>query len=198
MSKYRSKNKRQFGLKPYRKRYVIIPEGEAEKNYFNDLKIKLNNVIIDIRESNKGKEPISLLEYIIKNISTLKKDFLKDDELWLVYDTDNRPEAVLEKVDKECKENNFYNAVSNPKFEYWILLHFENGDGANLNNCIDKLKKYLPNYEKNHLEMEKVYPKIIDAIKRAKIKDNPPCQDRPRINGSTVYRLVEKLMESDN
>ncbi len=34
---------------------------------------------------------------------------------------------------------------------------------------------------------------IADAIKRAKRKDNPPCEKWPQNTGTTVYRLVEKI-----
>ena len=83
-------------------------------------------------------------------------------------------------------------AVSNPKFEYWLLLHFEDGNGVNIKNCIQRLKAYLPHFDKNHVEIDKLKDKIDDAIKRANMKDKSHCK-WPAQNGSTVYRLVEKL-----
>ncbi|MCK4378261.1 MAG: RloB domain-containing protein [Deltaproteobacteria bacterium] len=85
-------------------------------------------------------------------------------------------------------------AVSNPCFEYWLLLHFDNGDSvANSSDCLQKLKRYLPHFQKGHVEIGKLKPGVQDAIVRARQKDRPPTIDWPRSTGSTLYRLVEKL-----
>jgi len=55
--------------------------------------------------------------------------------------------------------------------------------------------RYLPNFDKGHLEIQKLEPGIPDAIHRAEAKDTPPCEDWSKTNGSTVYRLVKSLRE---
>ena len=77
-----------------------------------------------------------------------------------------------------------------------LLLHFE--DGTNIGSsreCSDRLKNHLPDYDKS-LDDRKISPDMIeDAIRRAKIRDNPPCEDWPRTLGSTtVYKLVENIL----
>ena len=38
---------------------------------------------------------------------------------------------------------------------------------------------------------------IEDAIRRARLRDNPPCADWPRaIGGTTVYRLIESILRA--
>jgi len=49
---------------------------------------------------------------------------------------------------------------------------------------------------KRRIETSKLIPGIPDAIARARRKDTPSCTDWPRCIGTTVYRLVEKLLES--
>ena len=84
--------------------------------------------------------------------------------------------------------------MSNPKFEYRLLLHFEDGNDINgSRDCTQRLQKYLPNYDKTGFDTKKIEPGIPDAVKRASAKDNPRCKTWPKTNGSTVYRLVEKL-----
>ena len=86
-------------------------------------------------------------------------------------------------------------ALSNPKFEYWLLLHFEDGSGiTSSRQCQERLETYLPNYEKGNLENRKLETGIRNAISRAKAKDSPPCVNWPTNRGTTVYRLVEKLI----
>ena len=93
------------------------------------------------------------------------------------------------------KKKNYGFALSNPKFEYWLLLHFERGTGiGSSRECSDRLKRHLPNYDKS-IDTRKFTPdRIKKAIDRAKARDNPPCADWPRTFGNTtVYKLVEKI-----
>jgi hypothetical protein len=34
------------------------------------------------------------------------------------------------------------------------------------------------------------------AVRRARRRDNPPCDDWPRSTGTTVYKLVENILKS--
>ena len=118
----------------------------------------------------------------------------KTDETWLVIDMDQWPADQLEEVFAGCQSAGFHLAVSNPKFEYWLLLHFEDGGGVKSPRaCLEKLRHYLPDYEKGSLAVHRLYPWIPDAIRRAEEKNRPPCEKWPEQNGSTVYLLVEKL-----
>ena len=94
------------------------------------------------------------------------------------------------------RKKNFGLALSNPKFEYWLLLHFEDGKGVTAGNCIEKLKKHVENYAKNKICISKFYEYTQTAIQHAKAKDASNCSDWPRTNGSTVYRLVEQMISA--
>lgn len=86
--------------------------------------------------------------------------------------------------------------MSNPNFEYWLLLHFEEGNKiTHSSDCLARLKKYFPGYNKG-IDTRKINLDMIkEAIRRAKNRDNPPCADWPRTIGWTsVYRLVERLL----
>lgn len=72
---------------------------------------------------------------------------------------------------------------------------FEDGTGVNKANCNEKLRKHLPNYEKSRLDVKKLESGIMDAIRRAKQKHIPEKLKWPDNTGSTVYRLVEKLID---
>ncbi len=56
----------------------------------------------------------------------------------------------------------------------------------------------MPGYDK-HIDMRKISEDMInDAIRRARQRDNPPCRDWPKRTGTTVYRLVENILNSNN
>jgi hypothetical protein len=86
--------------------------------------------------------------------------------------------------------------LSNPKFEYWLLLHFEDGAGVTSSqDCTARIRRHLPNYNKGIDSRKISKEQITDAIHRARARDNPACPDWPRnIGGTTVYKLVEKLI----
>ncbi len=89
-------------------------------------------------------------------------------------------------------------AVSNPCFEFWLLLHFEEGHGiATFREVIERLRRHLPDYGKEIDSRSFTRERIGDAIRRASGKDTPPSPDWPRNPGNTtVYRLVKKLLPS--
>jgi len=128
-----------------------------------------------------------------------KEGLKKSDEAWLVVDKNGWTDEHLEQLHQWSKDaDNYGFALSNPKFEYWLLLHFEDGAGiASSRNCLDRLKRYLPDYDKG-IDPRIITQEMIDeAIQRAKRRDNPPCIDWPRtIWCTTVYRLVENILRT--
>ena len=121
----------------------------------------------------------------------------KADEAWVVVDRDSWPAEHLAELHawSQSKEN-FGFALSNPMFEYWLLLHFEDGDRvANGEHCNERLRRHLPNYDKHIHEQHFTPARIQSAVDRARRRDDPPCADWPRNPGSTtVYRLVERIL----
>lgn len=191
---------RKTDIRSYKKLFLIATEGtKTEPQYFN--MFRHSNNIVDVR-CIKGSSK-SAPKYVLNTMkSYLKKiNLRKDDEAWLVIDKDMWSDSQIKELFDWTKKNIKYNlAVSNPKFEYWLLLHFEEGKNANTpSSCVEKLRKYLPDYNKN-IDIRKItIDKIIKAIEVAEKKDVPPCIDWPREAGkTTVYRLVKKLVEIGN
>ncbi len=122
----------------------------------------------------------------------------KLDEAWVVIDMDRRDDKLLKPLwEWAQRQPNFRFALSNPQFEYWLLLHFEDGkSNASKSDCAKSLKRHLPAYRKS-LDLKKFTPERVErAIRHAKERDNPPCQDWPRDQGcTTVYRLVENILK---
>jgi hypothetical protein len=127
-----------------------------------------------------------------------QEKLLSTDEAWLVVDKDQWSDEQLADLHAWAQNGDNHGfALSNPKFEYWLLLHFEDGRGiASSRDCSDRLKRHIPGYDKRIDPREITPQRIEDAIRRAKQRDDPPCADWPRALGSTtVYRLVEKILD---
>ena len=123
------------------------------------------------------------------------------DEAWIVLDRDTWKEEDLDEAFRwSTTQDQFGTVVSNPNFEYWLLLHFEDGNNVrSTTECRRRLFRHLPNYSKSLENFPFSRPQLVhDAIERAQKRDSPPTQDWPRRFGSTtVYRLVRKLSPTD-
>ena len=185
--------KRRFLSRNYRKKFIIATEGKVtERQYFDMFNSKESTVKVVVLKSNNKSCPFYVFAKAEEHAR--KEVIQKNDEVWLVIDRDNWDESLIDDIYKQSKSKNYSLAVSNPKFEYWLLLHFEDGKKAtNSNQCSERLKRHLPNYNK-HIDEKKIKPNIEQAIQRAEQQDQPKCITWPKKRGTTVYRLVKKLI----
>lgn len=190
----RRRYNREAPSRTYRKLYIIATEGDkTEPAYFAIFQNRDKSIKVRILDSKHKSAPKKILKRMEDYIH--RQGLKKGDAVWLVMDRDSWQESVLNQVWKRCREKGYSLAVSNPCFEYWLLLHFDNGSGVtNAKNCRDKLVTHLPNFGKGHVETKKLSPGIGTAINYAEQKDVPPCERWPATNGSTVYRLVKELL----
>jgi hypothetical protein len=208
---------RESNVKPKEKIIVLAYEGNnTEAIYFEALKddIRFNDDLIYLvslrRPKNDTKSAPSHVFRKLKKEAKEEYNFEAKDELWMVIDRDkwsNIPEifALCE------NEGNFYLALSNPCFEFWLLLHLkEIGDfnSAELesifrNKKVSKKKTYLKQllnsllfdgYNESNPKPERFIPEIDKAILRAKALDNNH-ENYPTGLGSHVYKLAEKLIK---
>jgi len=200
MTKQKKHNKlqKQSANQPYRRRFVIATEGsKTEREYFSHI-IKPFSCYADFA----GKKDHSAPEQVLASMEDLleKKKLNDSDQAWLVVDRDDWQPDQLNKLQTWAQGGkNRFVAVSNPKFEYWLLLHFDNGNRIKSPKDVDnRLKKYLPNYKKDLKDTAKITPdNTKKAIDRIKEKDRTHCTDcdwpkTPYF--TTVYRLVENIL----
>lgn len=186
---------RPLGERRYRKLFVIATEGvKTEPQYFA---IFNDQLVIQV-SCLKGKNYSSPAHVLKRMEKHLKQKGLKDsDEAWLVVDKDEWTDEQLTHLHAwSLEKDNYGFALSNPKFEYWLLLHFEDGtDIGSARDCSVRLKRHIPNYDKNIDTRKITRDQIKEAIRRARLRDSPPCTDWPRTYGTTtVYKLVENII----
>lgn len=186
---------RKTNQRRYKKLFVVAAEGRnTESQYFGFLGRKNSVVRVHCIKHGDKSSPVYLLKAIEKY---LKEIGLRDtDEAWCVCDTDKwTPEQLRGLLKWSKKKTNYGLAVSNPNFEFWLLLHFENGGRVNNpDDCKARLKRHLPGYDKNINFTQFPEEKIREAVARAKMRDNPPCGSLPGEKQTTVYRLVENIL----
>jgi hypothetical protein len=168
---------------------------KTEPQYFGIFNNEQSVIQVSCLKSSHGSSPL----YVLKRMEDyLRQENLRSsDEAWLVVDKDQwTDEQLVQLHDWAQTHDNFGFALSNPKFEYWLLLHFEDGnDIASSRDCTERLKRHLTDYDKGIDVRKFTNEHISAAIRRAKLRDNPTCVDWPRSpGGTTIYRLVEKLL----
>ena len=193
----RKRNSRN-GTRNYRPIIVISTEGAVtEIQYFK----KLNGLQKDIQIVCLTPSHKSSPKHVLKrmkdhlNESTLKKS----DQAWIVVDRNNWIDQELDNLYQWSMQNSKYDfAVSNPNFEFWLLLHYEDGKSVTTgHDCIQRLKRHLPQYTKQLDKVSFRREQVLEATNRAEQKDKPPVRDWPRDPGvTTVYRLVKRVLEN--
>ncbi|KPA08800.1 abortive phage resistance protein [Candidatus Magnetomorum sp. HK-1] len=143
MSKKRRQFKRPLGQKSYRKLFVIAVEGaKTEPQYFTIFNNQQSIIRIHCLKGAHSSPP-----YVLKRMLNYlrREDLRKKDEAWLVVDKDQwTDDQLIKLLEWSQKADNYGFALSNPKFEYWLLLHFEDATGIkNSRDCVERLKKYL-------------------------------------------------------
>jgi len=194
------KLKRKGGNRPVRRKFLLSTEGVTERKYFDAFGKRYGNeygIIVRFATvaSNKKSDPNNVLKKMKARLAEENIEAKNGDEAWIIVDEDGRGQEKLWPLHEWALASNGRGlALSNPKFEYWILLHFEDGASVSSSECGDRLKKYFPAYEKgDRLDCGKLLGFLDVAVERAKRRDTPRCPDWPKVSGSTVYRLVASM-----
>lgn len=193
--------------------FILSYEGnDTEPQYYEALRdlLKYKDNIVHIESLKRDKKDTnSAPKYVFKKLKEKKAEynFSKTDEFWMIIDKDR---WVLNEWVEKCKdEENFYIALSNPCFEFWLLLHFksivefseeilqsilENKKVSTSRRYIDKLlSDILENgYNKKNINPKRFLERIEQAIKEAEDLD---ASDVFENLGTHNYKLVKKLLE---
>ncbi len=183
---------RPFGAKRYGRLYLIAVEGSVTEPGYFDL-FDCGVIRVECLYANGESAPPLVLKRMKNRIDRVS--MRPGDEAWLVVDKDRWTDEQLNELHAWTQEPHTVTrglAVSNPKFELWLLLHFE--DFAGQQSCSTRLKTHVPGYDKALNGVDFTEERMREAVRRAKERDTPPCRDWPRTTGTTVYRLVESLI----
>ena len=203
-----SKYKKPKSRRKWKRLVIVVTEGEkTEPNYLKELR-SLNSDSWNRNRTvliypGKGGNVSELIEKM--KSKTSGKKLRPGDEIWIVVDDDERESVTIKKLLDWQKEEPAYNnlAASNPLFEFWLLLHFDDGKApTNKRDCVSRLESCLKSeLENKEFQYKKEFPRefitlnrIKDAVKRAKEKDKTIIEIWPEIGSTRVYILVESLL----
>lgn len=192
--------RRRAPTRPPKRRLLIVCEGrETEPGYIREFQREVRNPRVKIWIEKKNT-PLRLVERAVRlkeeaqeNAARQRDENLRWDEVWGVFDIDEH--AHIAEAQNLAQKNGIDLAISNPCFELWELLHFQDQQGhIERQNARTALRRHLPGYDKSidTASFSKLYEGYDAAVKRAKALDREATRHNdPRRNPTTgVYRLT--------
>jgi hypothetical protein len=197
---------------------IIATEGTStEKRYFEDMvspKFYPNpRVHVHVIEK---LTTASSPSHVLRSLDEFKKRYSLGtyDQLWMVIDLDEWKNKELRSVATQCDQKKYNLAVSNPCFEFWLLLHVKSIDEYSQDELLElqknermssgrtrldrELVKQVGSYSKTDLKTSDYLPFVEKAISRARKLDKNPEYRWPNAIGSRVYLLAEVILELNN
>lgn len=187
-----------------KERILIVCEGRVtEKEYFHAFKVHFRNPRIHVEVADETGVPLTVVEIAVRKRREADEEAraqhdenLRWDQVWGVFDVDDHPN--LDKALDLARREKIDVAVSNPCFELWALLHFQDQQAHVARERLRRvLRKYLPEYEKR-LDFKRMHSGFDSACARAKQlgAEAERHGDAHRNPSTGVYRLTEALRAS--
>jgi hypothetical protein len=162
--------RRGYGERKEANPILIVCEGEkTEPLYFDDLRrrFRLSAVQVKIVGGEAGTAPISIVNYAARERNNQNYHY---EAIWCVFDREGvHINASFDEAVNQASRLNYRLAISNPAFEYWYLLHFEETTHpfTNAGEVIEKLRNYLPKYEKRWRDFSLLFNRLNVALVHA-------------------------------
>ncbi len=180
--------KRKVATRRPRKTLVVFCEGErTEPEYLDALKRQpsvrdVAAVDLRVETGQGGSVPRTLVALATAARSRAIDEEAEIDEFWCVFDVEwPRNHPGLKEAVQQARANNIKLAVSNPCFELWLILHFQDHAAWLDNNEARRLRRQLDGSSDKGLDAAKYMPFTAYAARRA------AELDRRHLQNSTVF-----------
>ncbi|MCZ8537280.1 RloB family protein [Paenisporosarcina quisquiliarum] len=193
---------------------LILLNDQYEEEELSEVELieKLSEILGDKKESLIIEHNNKVIQQIraLNNLSSYEKDF---DKICLILDRDYRSfkDSQYDLVLEICSESNFLLGITNPNFEFYLLLHLDEATSydqekikRNPNvtskkkyteySLNEKLKEYERSYKKNNYDANffiKKYSDFKDNITNYSV-DNMNLKDNI---GSSVHHIINHLLD---
>ncbi len=166
--------KRKVATRRPRKTLLVFCEGErTEPEYLNSLKRQpavrdVAAVDFRVETGHGGSVPGTLVSMAAVARSRAIDEEAEIDEFWCVFDVEwPRNHPGLSEAIERARQNDIQLAISNPCFELWLILHFQN-QGAWLDNAAARrMRRTLDGSSDKGLDAARYMPLASDAARRA-------------------------------
>lgn len=188
-----NRSRRQGPHREQRVPILVVCGGErTEPRYFDGLKRAYRNSAVNVTIKKKGACPEDVVGYALKLREQSGDAY---EETWCVLDVDDFDLAPCISL---ARRHRVGLAISNPCFEYWLLLHFEpcSAHLAGYTDAFARLTRHVPHYQKNELRFADFVPGVEAAVERARRIPGDLGREHQRNPSSGVWALVEKVVKN--
>lgn len=188
---------RKSGGREYRDVCWVSAEGQTEKDYLRMDVFKETPVAVKFPKNihPDRRNPAAVLKRFQKAMRT--EDFRKGDEAWIVVDVDTWDDEELAELLAWAESDvRHHLAVSNPKFELFLVMHFERGNGCTTPQKVDaSLKRSWPRYCKRISATQFSLDQVKAAVENARAKRAGCKNVMPEPGMTDMHLLVARLIK---
>lgn len=184
-------------------RILIISEGSvSEPEYFHGLRRLAETSLVDIEIQGNGETPKTIVERAV----LVKRQNARDarragdtsilyDEIWCVFDIDGHP--LVPDALQQARANGLKVAVSNPCFELWLVLHFQDQRAFIDRHAIQRVYARIMSERTKHVDFPTLHSNYPIARDRANWLARYHIElEQAGENPSTgVVALTERILE---
>ncbi|HNX02135.1 MAG: RloB domain-containing protein [Candidatus Cloacimonas sp.] len=184
-----------------RKIFIFTEGSVTEQKYFREFiqffKISQAQVKVIDRETS-ASSPKSVMEAMDYYKSKINSFTTKNDIYCMVIDTDRWGKNLKEAV-ADAHQRRYLVALSNPCFEIWLLMHFQDAEtilkNADLLKTKADINTQIHSYHITGKNDKDYFPRTDSAVNTAAILDIKPQERLLQQIGSRVYLLINILQE---
>ncbi|MFR9730818.1 RloB family protein [Saccharopolyspora sp. MS10] len=167
---------------------VLCGAVRTERQYLGALRSHFRALAVNVRFESEAVDPVTL---VAKAKRWRSRSPGAHDEIWCVVDVD---QFDIDAARSAARAAGIKLAVSNPCFEYWLLLHFEDFGGSlpDYGSAVRRLRRHVRHYEKSAIRFEDYADGLGAARERAERRCQHECEHQ-RNPSSGVWRLVDVM-----
>ena len=187
---------RRMGTRKYRPVCWVSAEGQTEKDYLRMAAFRDSPASVRFpKDIHPGRRnPSQVLKRFEKAMR--EEDFRREDEAWIVVDVDEWDESEFDELLAwEAFDPRHHLAISNPKFELFLVMHFEKANGCTTASSVDAaLKRHLPRYDKRLGVTAFSKDEVRAAVENARAKRAGCKSVFPDPGMTDAYLLADRLV----
>ncbi len=197
--RYRSRTRAHRSRRSPKPRILVLCEGQkTERIYFGALKVEMRLSSVSVQPPSKVRG----LRGLTKAADEARLNDPGLDEIWCVLDHDGREEEVRqfrvwhERASKRRGGPRIEAVISDPCFEYWLLLHFEYTTRPfdNVGGCeqaVRLLRRHVNDYRKG----DRRFFESLRGLRDTAIANAEKAARAGPSPGTDIGRLVQRLRE---
>ncbi len=186
--------------------YIFCEGAKREYQYFKYFKEMDSRINVEIYklDPHEDNSPLGLLNIARKCIKSSpdnpkpKYEFLENDEVWIVLDTDkdkkDSRKPQIAQVTEECEPmSDWFVTQSNPCFEVWLYYHFSSEKPVfEGNEHCTNWKKWVNDSIKGGFDSRK-HPIYIEQAGKNAEKNFESDDGNPGIGSTEVFKLAKSI-----